>query len=140
MSPAYRRDERGPGITPNADGDRWTTPWTWRRGHGAADMAPLFVPRQALLEAVNKTGRGQVVLVRTVAGDPASVSAVGKALEAVFSQRNMKVQAVATRQSERALADSRHSIVISMVLTLACIVALVGGIGLMGALSIPPGD
>lgn len=103
-------------------------------------MAPLFVPRQALLEAVNKTGRGQVVLVRTVTGDPASVSAVGKAREAVFSQRNMKVQAVATRQSERALADSRHSIVISMVLTLACIVALVGGIGLMGALSIPPGD
>lgn len=64
------------------------------------------------------------------------VEAVTHQLKDLYETRNMDVFVSQTTHEERQFAESRFSIVIGMLLALAVIVALVGGIGLMGSLSI----
>ena len=64
------------------------------------------------------------------------VEAATDQLKDLYSERNMDVSYSQTAYEERRFADSQFSITINMLLALAVIVALVGGIGLMGSLSI----
>jgi putative ABC transport system permease protein len=59
-------------------------------------------------------------------------------LQTLFEDRNMDLalQGTGATYEDRQFADSQFAININMLLMLALIVALVGGIGLMGALSI----
>ncbi len=100
------------------------------------DMAVVYVPRDAVLEATNRTGRGQNLLVDASGSSPAAVKGLAVALEDEFRSRGIEVAAVQTRQGDRELTASRFAILVTMALALALMVASVGGIGLMGALSI----
>jgi putative ABC transport system permease protein len=54
----------------------------------------------------------------------------------MFQAQGMKVRTTDTIQNDRASADSQYNVLIAMLLVLAVIVAVVGGVGLTGSLAI----
>jgi putative ABC transport system permease protein len=100
--------------------------------------APVYAPLEAVYDATKKHNRATRLLVQTSAHDAAHVQAIFDQLQGLFEGRQMDVdlQPSGNTYKDRQFADSQYSININMLLMLAVIVALVGGIGLMGALSI----
>jgi putative ABC transport system permease protein len=105
-------------------------------GTGEFSVNNVYAPREAVLRATNRVGRGDAVLVKTQRHDDASVKSVADALQAEYAQKNMKVSQIATGTSDRAQMSASFAIVIYMLLAMAFLAAVVGGIGQMGALSI----
>jgi putative ABC transport system permease protein len=103
---------------------------------GGFNMDSLYAPQDAVFDAVKKYNQGALLYVRTSAHDAVSVNAVTTQLKNLYEGRNMKTGNSQTEAEIRQSAWNQFSIVTSMLLTLAIIVAVVGGIGLMGALSI----
>ncbi len=99
---------------------------------------PLYAPLHAVEEATKKHNRGTQILVRTQHQSEAFVSAVSNRLKTLYEERQRDVDLIGsgTTFEDREFADSQYAININMLLALAVILALVGGIGLMGALSI----
>ncbi len=96
----------------------------------------VYAPQDALFSVTKKTNRGTQLYVRARQHDAEFVDDVTKKLKEVFESRNAKV---AISESENELKKSnamQFSLVTSMLLMLAVIVAVVGGIALAGALSI----
>lgn len=105
-------------------------------GTGEFSVNNIYAPRQAVLAATNRTGRGVAVLVRTQPHDEAGIRAVADKLQALYAQRNMKVSAISTGPGDRKQMDGGYSIVVYMLLAMAFLTALVGGIGQTGAMAI----
>ncbi len=105
-------------------------------GTGTFAVNDVYAPRQAVLQATNRVGRGVAVLVKTRQHDAGSVKSVADQLQAIYRERNMKVTNLATGTGDRESINSRYMIVVYMLMGMAFIAALVGGIGQMGALSI----
>ncbi len=105
-------------------------------GTGEFSVNNVYAPREAVLRATNRVGRGDAVLVKTRQHDDASVKSVANTLQAEYAQQNMKVSQIATGTSDRAQMSASFGIVIYMLLAMAILAAIVGGIGQMGALSI----
>jgi hypothetical protein len=83
--------------------------------------------------------KGNRLLVQTTSQDPATVDKIYTQLKNLFEDRNMEIIntfEASTIHQDRAEAISQFSITTTMLLALAIIVAVVGGISLMGALSI----
>jgi putative ABC transport system permease protein len=99
---------------------------------------PAYAPLEAVYDVTNKYNRGTRLLVRTERHDEAALAAISSQLQTLFEGRNMDVELQGSGNTfkDRQFADSQYAININMLLMLAVIVALVGGIGLMGALSI----
>jgi putative ABC transport system permease protein len=100
--------------------------------------ATVYAPLEAVYDATKKHNRGTRLLARTVSHSEVSVQAVYDQLQTLYEGRQMDVdlQGSGTTFKDRQFADSQYAINTNMLLMLAVIVALVGGIGLMGALSI----
>ena len=96
----------------------------------------IYAPREAVLAATNRTGRGVAVLVKTNSHDAGTIKSVSDNLQALYGQRNMKVSTITTGPGDRTRMESGFAIVVYMFLAMAFLAALVGGIGQMGALSI----
>jgi putative ABC transport system permease protein len=90
----------------------------------------------AVFEATKKHNVGGSLRVRTQFDDAASTDAVRNQLVNLYTARNMDVIFNQTANEERTSADNQFAITTTMLLGLAIVVAAVGGIGLMGALSI----
>ena len=103
---------------------------------GAFSTDDIFAPQEAVFEATKKHNEGNLLRVRTVDHSAEYTADVRKYLTNLYSQRNMDILFNQTEPEERAAADSQFSITTTMLLALAVIVAVVGGIGLMGSLSI----
>jgi putative ABC transport system permease protein len=91
---------------------------------------------ETLYKISKKYNRASQIMVRTTAHDEASVTAITKSLKDVFERHSLKVAASTTQLEARATNEWQFSLVTNMLLALSIIVALVGGIALMGALSI----
>jgi putative ABC transport system permease protein len=98
----------------------------------------LYAPMQAVLAAAKKSDQGSRVYVRALTGQrgAAEVRNISDRLEKLFRAQGMEVRSSETIQSARASADSEFSVLTTMLLALALIVALVGGVGLTGSLAI----
>ena len=103
---------------------------------GGFSTDAIYAPRQAVWEAARQKGRGDVAYVRTRDHSMAGAQRVAEQLEDLFRERNIKIFVTQTLLKERQGADGQFAVFIAMLLALALIVAFVGGIGLMGALSI----
>jgi putative ABC transport system permease protein len=103
---------------------------------GVATTVPVYANQEAVFRATKKHNRGNQVHVRAITDDPAFVEAVTTQLQDLFNANNLDTNFSETSRTVRQNADSQFAITISMLLTLAIIMATVGGIGLMGALSI----
>jgi putative ABC transport system permease protein len=76
------------------------------------------------------------LLIRTNSTNPEFTMDVTKKLKDMFESHSMKVVDSQTQAALRTTNEWQFSIVTSMLLSLSIIVAIVGGIALMGALSI----
>jgi putative ABC transport system permease protein len=81
-------------------------------------------------------GRADSALVATEAHDNVSALRVGTALEEHFDHVGLRVSAVGTMSQERSEAETALGLIISLLLIMALLLAVVGGLGLMGTMSI----
>jgi putative ABC transport system permease protein len=103
-------------------------------GEFAADT--LYAPLKAVCETTKKYNQGRVLYVNTRFHDQASADEVTARLRVLYEGRNMEVEQSRTIYKARNSAVGEFSISQMMLLLLAVLMAVVGGIGLMGALSI----
>ncbi|MCG3208278.1 MAG: hypothetical protein FOGNACKC_01881 [Anaerolineae bacterium] len=105
---------------------------------GGFDAEPIYAPQEAVYSATKKHNDGSRLLVKTSTNHPADITQIATRLKDAYSARNMDydVFSTGTTPQDRADAESQFAITTNMLLALAVIVALVGGIGLMGSLSI----
>ena len=103
---------------------------------GGFAAVTLYAPLDSLSQVTkiyNKTG---VVQVRTTSHDQAFAKETTKRLKEYFELHHMKVAGSQVQLDLRATNEWQFSLVTSMLLALSIIVAIVGAIALMGALSI----
>jgi len=101
---------------------------------GGYSTDALYAPREAVYEASKKSNKAATLLVRTYSHALEDVGPVAARLEDAFEQRNIEIDSSETMAQTRKTAEAGFSIIVSMLLVLACVVAVVGGIGLMGSL------
>jgi len=103
---------------------------------GTFNVETIYAPAEALYNTSKKYNQGSELLIRTTSTDAEFTSTVTKDLKDVFESHSMKVDNSQTQADLRATNNWQFSIVTSMLLALSIIVAIVGAIALMGALSI----
>jgi putative ABC transport system permease protein len=103
---------------------------------GGFNSDTLYAPLDAVFTATKKHNEGGSLRVRTTTNDETLTDAVRDELVNRYTRRNMDVLFSLTANEDRTSADSQFAITTTMLLFLAIIVAVVGGIGLMGSLSI----
>jgi putative ABC transport system permease protein len=102
------------------------------------DTTPIYAPLEAVAAATKQYNEGTRLLVRTTNSEPATVEEIFTELKNLFEAREMDIGVYesSTTAQTREEALNEFGITTTMLLALAVIVALVGGIGLMGSLSI----
>jgi putative ABC transport system permease protein len=103
---------------------------------GIGETDPVYANLEAVLHATKKYNQGSQLRVRTISHDEAGVQHVATALKDLFETKSIDVTASEIIPEVRRNVDSQFAIIITMMLVLAVLMGLVGGIGLMGALSI----
>ena len=103
---------------------------------GSSFGAILYTNYDYLAVATNRVGEADALLVTTQAHDATSVEAESKALEEHFERMGLGVSMIATLTRERADAEAIFDAIVALLLVMAILLALVGGLGLMGTMSI----
>ena len=103
---------------------------------GGFSTDAIYAPQEAVFKTTKKHNQGAQLYVRTRFHDADYTAAVDDQLRTLYIERNMDVFYGQTMNEIREQALSQFGITISMLMFLAVIVAVVGGIGLMGSLSI----
>jgi putative ABC transport system permease protein len=103
---------------------------------GSSFAAMIFANYDYLAQATNRVSEADVLMVSTQKHDADSVEAESKALEQHFEQMGMTVTMVGTLPTERADAEAIFDAMVALLLVMAILLALVGGLGLMGTMSI----
>jgi len=101
---------------------------------GGFNVDALYGSRDAVFAATKKTGRANLLFVRTQDQAPEVVELIASQLGDLFRGHNIEILQTETMPSTRRTSDVSFSYVVIMLMVLAVIVAMVGGIGLMGAL------
>ncbi|MFN8482946.1 MAG: FtsX-like permease family protein [Anaerolineae bacterium] len=96
----------------------------------------IYTPIDALWDASKEYPRINRLIVRTTAHDEPSANTTLKNLQQGLEDQSIKVGLAQTEAENRRINEGSFSIITTMLLALATIVAVVGAIGLMGALSI----
>jgi putative ABC transport system permease protein len=96
----------------------------------------IYAPSDALYQATKKYGQGTYLYVRTSSHTAEFTTAVTTQLKNLYENHGLKVVQSQTQPDLRRTDDFQFSIVIWMMLSLSVIVAVVGGLALMGILSI----
>jgi len=94
-----------------------------------------YMNADALGRARGSPGRASSVRVAVRDGDPEAVESIGEALEGRFSEMGLPVARVETIAETRASTEYQFNILIGVLLVMAGLLALVGGMGLTSALS-----
>jgi putative ABC transport system permease protein len=104
----------------------------------AFDATPIYAPLEAVAAATKQYNEGTRLHVRTASRDPEAIEEIFLRLKNMYEDREMEINnfEASTIVQDREEAVSQFSITTTMLMALAVIVALVGGIGLMGSLSI----
>lgn len=103
---------------------------------GGFNTDTIYAPQDSMFEAIKKYNTGANLYIRTRSRNPADAKAAILALKNLFEGRSMKVAATQTNKEVLDANLTLFSVLLGMLLALAIIIALVGGIALMGALSI----
>jgi len=103
---------------------------------GGFSADTIYAPQEMLFKMTGKYNQGGLILVRTTAHDGEFTGALTKQLNDLYESNSIKISGSQTEAELRATNEWQFGMVTSMLLALSIIVALVGGIALMGALSI----
>jgi len=96
----------------------------------------VYAPLETLSKTTKKFNQGGLIQIRMTSHDREFTSTVTKNIKEVYEKHGIKVAGSQTQADQRATNEWQFSLVTSMLLALSVIVAIVGGIALMGALSI----
>ena len=96
----------------------------------------IYANQEAVFRATKKHNRGSQLYIQTQDHRKIYVEAILTQLEDIYNVKNMDTDRSETLHKAKADVKSEFDTVILMLLVLAVIMALVGGIGLMGSLSI----
>ncbi len=96
----------------------------------------LYAPQAAIFQATTKHNVGRELLVSTSVDSASYADEVTTRLKEMFERRNWDIADSQTIYEERSFFDNFFAQYIPILLALAVIMAIVGGIGLMGSLSI----
>jgi putative ABC transport system permease protein len=112
---------------------------TWRvvgfvKGTPPVPMA--YVNLDHFARVVGGVGRAGAVFVQTERHDPAFQSQIEKALEDHFEAVGLEVSSTMTQDRDRSQYASQFNVLTMFLLIMAILLALVGGIGLMGTMSL----
>ena len=100
-------------------------------------LAPMaYANYSHVAQITGNVGQAGTVLVTTERHDLASVKATATALEAHFDRVGLRVNDVQTVLGERAEVSASIGIIVALLLIMAVLLAVVGGLGLMGTMSI----
>ncbi len=106
-------------------------------GGGVGGTDPIYANLDAVAKATKKLNEGGSIYVRTsVPQSESYVQAIMTHLKDTYEVQSIDVAESQTLFEARRGIDSQFALIVTMLLVLAVIVAMVGGIGLMGALSI----
>ncbi len=97
---------------------------------------PIYANLEAVSAATKQYNAGDEIRIRTQGHSEAYAQAVTDQLKSLYESRSVDVTNSETVIELRRNADNQFAVIITMLLVLAIIMAIVGGIGLMGALSI----
>lgn len=99
---------------------------------------PIYAPETAVVAATQKVNQATQLLVRAEQPDAAATAALMQALIEKFQERGINVNDFfsRTKSEDREYAVNQFSIVTNIMFGLALVMGIVGGIGLMGSLSI----
>jgi putative ABC transport system permease protein len=89
-----------------------------------------------LTSVIGEVGRAGRVQVVTEPHDAAFQSRSAKALEAHFEQVGLRVSSTETTAANRTRVEAQFNIIVVFLMVMAILLAVVGGIGLMGTMSI----
>ena len=103
---------------------------------GSSFAAIIYTNYDYLSKAANRVGEADALLVTTQSHDADSVNEGSKALEEHFERIGLRVSMVTTLPGERADAEAAFDAIVALLLVMAVLLALVGGLGLMGTMSI----
>lgn len=103
---------------------------------GAFAADTIYAPLDALFDVAQRHNQGTLLYVRTTDHSPAFVTQVTTNLKDAYEARKINIAASQTENDLRKTNEFQFSTVTSMLMGLSVIVAVVGGIALMGALSI----
>jgi putative ABC transport system permease protein len=96
----------------------------------------IYAPLDSLYETTKKYNQGSTLYVRTKDHSAAAQTAVTAELKDLYEARKMRVPQTTTEADARKTNEFQFSTITVMLMALSVIVAVVGGIALMGALSI----
>ncbi len=100
-------------------------------------LAPMaYANYPYIAQVTGDVGQAGAVLVATERHDAAFVTATATALETRFSDAGLDVNDVQTMLGERAEVGASIGIIVALLLIMAVLLAIVGGLGLMGTMSI----
>lgn len=128
----------GDEIVLKIDGEEYT----WRIvGVSQEFMSPIqpaigYVHYQAFARTLGQMGRVDNLQVATVEHDPAFQQHVVRALEEHMERTNLRVRLIQSTSENRAMLGERFNILTSILSIMAFLIAVVGGIGLTGTMSI----
>ncbi len=103
---------------------------------GGFSADSVYAPQQAVYSVAKKYNQAAQLYVRTQTHDAKTIDQVNSSLKTLFEARNMKLSYSMTEVEYKRIGDGEFGMMTSMLLSLAVIVAVVGGLALMGALSL----
>ncbi len=103
---------------------------------GVGETDPIYANLDAVFRATKKYNRGSEIRVQTQHQAEPYVQEVARQLKELYKARGIDVSESTVLHELRRNVDNQFAIIITMLLVLAVLMGLVGGIGLMGALSI----
>jgi putative ABC transport system permease protein len=104
--------------------------------NGVGETDSIYANLDAVCAATKKYHQGDQIYVRTEQHEAAYVQTVASQLKQTYEVKSIDVAQSLTEPENRRNVDSQFDIIIVMFLIMAMIMAIVGGIGLMGSLSI----
>lgn len=109
----------------------------WRIVGTSQFLAPMaYVNYDYYARVAREAGRASSVWVVTERHDAVYQSQVAQVLERHFERSGLRITSVAKIAEERAEAEATFSIIVTLLLIMAVLLAFVGGLGLMGTMSI----
>jgi putative ABC transport system permease protein len=103
---------------------------------GIGETDPIYANLEAVFRATKQYNEGTQIRVRTRYQNQSYVESVTTQLKEIYEAKSIDVSESLVIHELRSNVDSQFAIFISMLLLLAILMGLVGGIGLTGALSI----
>ena len=103
---------------------------------GIGETDPIYANLDAVFRATKQYNEGSQIRVQTRYHNPVYVDEVTTQLKDLYEAKSLDVSESLIKHDLRSNVDSQFAIIISMLLLLAVLMGLVGGIGLMGTLSI----